>query len=30
VARIDRAVPTFAERYKVAALDGYNKVGPPG
>ena len=22
--------PTFAECYKVAALDGYNKVGPPG
>ena len=21
--------PTFAECYKVAALDGYNKVGPP-
>ncbi len=22
--------PTFAECYKVAALDGYNKVGPAG
>jgi NAD(P) transhydrogenase len=22
--------PTFAECYKVAALDGFNKVGPPG
>jgi NAD(P) transhydrogenase len=21
--------PTFAECYKVAALDGYNKIGPP-